>query len=326
MLYGPSSSGLLTPIQCWLDDESVSEIMINRPKEVWVESYGKMSRHTVDALNDYHLHHFMQLIANENNSKLDSSSPILSSSLLDGTRIQCVIPPITKHPICSIRRRIVKDVSLTDFFNPYHQPSISNEIPLSKKNNSYNISTDFKNLQSAIKEQKNIVISGGTSSGKTTLLNACLKMIDNKERIITIEDAREIDCANQNQVNLLVHHSGDLLTSIPIQELVKSSLRLRPDRIIIGEIRGKEILDYLNAAATGHKGCMTTIHAGTPQTALIRMKQLYKLNSVPSMTDQDILDEMYHVIDLIVQVKKTPVGRLVTDIVTLDANGHFDSC
>ena len=172
-------------------------------------------------------------------------------------------------------------------------------------------------VKMAIQLKKTIVISGGTSSGKTTLLNACLSKVLNTDRMIVLEDTREIQIPQPNQISLLSLHSGESAACISMQQLVRCSMRLRPDRIIVGEIRGAEILDYLSAAATGHEGCMTTLHAGSPKLALLRMKQLYKLNHVPSMTDQDILDEIYHVVDLIIQVNRLPHGRFITDVMVL---------
>ncbi len=315
-MYEASSSGLLAPIQQWLDDPFVSEIMINQPQQVWVESQGVAICHSIEALSEYHLMTLIQLIANENNQLINESSPILSASLLDGSRIQCVIPPVSVYPILCIRRVIQYAASIDVFSGNQSFMSVENhQEALYQK--AFSQQDWSQVVKMAIQLKKTIVISGGTSSGKTTLLNACLSEVSNTDRMITLEDTREIQIPQPNQISLLSLHSDESAACISMQHLVQCSLRLRPDRIIVGEIRGAEILDFLSAAATGHEGCMTTMHAGSPQLALLRMKQLYKLNHVPSMTDQDILDEIYHVVDLIIQVNRLPQGRLITEVVDL---------
>jgi len=169
-------------------------------------------------------------------------------------------------------------------------------------------------IQLAIDLKKNIVISGGTSSGKTTFLNACLRRIPLTERIITLEDTREIDIPHPNQVNLLATKGEQGLAAVSMQDLVQCCLRLRPDRIIMGEIRGKEIMDFVAASSTGHEGSLTSVHANNPRIAFMRMAQMYKLNNVPSMSDTDILSELKEVVDIIVQIAKTPRGRQVQSI------------
>jgi type IV secretion system protein VirB11 len=162
--------------------------------------------------------------------------------------------------------------------------------------------------------KKTIVISGGTSSGKTTFLNACLRQISLDERLVILEDTREIDTPHPNQLQLLASKGEQGVAKVTMQDLVQASLRLRPDRIIVGEIRGREILDFLAAASTGHDGSMTSIHANNPEIAFMRMAQMYKLNNVPSMTDDDIYRELKAVIDVIVQLEKAAEGRQVQSI------------
>jgi type IV secretion system protein VirB11 len=162
----------------------------------------------------------------------------------------------------------------------------------------------------AVHLKKNIVVSGETSSGKTTYLNACIGNIPHHERIITLEDTYEISIPHQNVVRLCAPKKGVGTTvGLCMQDLVQCALRLRPDRLIMGEIRGAEILDFISACATGHEGSITSIHANNPRIAFMRMTQLYKLNNVPSMRDEDILRELHEIIDIIIQVAKTPNGR-----------------
>ncbi len=165
-----------------------------------------------------------------------------------------------------------------------------------------------KFIENAIQFKKNIIISGGTSTGKTTFLNTCLNQINKNERIITIEDSREVLTHHPNQVNLI--SSSD----ISMQDLLQTSLRLRPDRIIVGEIRGKEVLNFLSACSTGHSGSITSLHATNPRVAFMRMSQMYKLNNVPSMSEEDINKELHEVVDVIIQLKKDSTGRCIESI------------
>jgi type IV secretion system protein VirB11 len=166
-------------------------------------------------------------------------------------------------------------------------------------------------IKLAISLRKNIVISGGTSSGKTTYLNACIKYIPKDQRLILLEDTRELKISHDNYVSLLASKGEQSRANITMQDLVQCALRLRPDRIIMGEIRGKEIMDFVSACSTGHDGSLTSIHANSPTGAFMRMVQLYKLNCVPSMRDDEILSQLKSVIDIVIQLNKTPRGRCV---------------
>lgn len=343
--YAPQSAGLLAPLLPWLSDAKVSEILINRPQEVFIEKGGSLCRYEVPALTDQHLKMLTQLIANENQQILGEKTPLLSGSLLDGSRVQIVVPPSAKHITLSIRRQVLRRLSLNDyqamgFYEktlpclpigntslPATQTPIENPtttVPVSMANTIDLPEAQLKDLylkkdwgafiRLAIAQKKNLVISGGTSSGKTTFLNACLSEIPHHERIITLEDTREIELPHENQVNLLATKGEQGMAKVSMQDLVQACLRLRPDRIIMGEIRGREILDFISACSTGHEGSLTTIHANNPHIAFMRMTQMYKLNNVPSMRDQDILRELQTVIDVIIQLVKTPEGRQVKSV------------
>lgn len=169
-------------------------------------------------------------------------------------------------------------------------------------------------IKGAIAARKNIIISGGASSGKTTFLNACLREIPHHECIIVLEDTRELHVPHDNVVRLLASKWQQGHADLSQQDLLQCALRLRPDRIIMGELRGKEIMDFITAYNTGHEGTFTTLHANSPQGALRRMVQLYKLNHVPAMQDQEILREIHHVVDVIIQLKKTAAGRCAHSI------------
>ena len=323
--YAPTSEGLLAPLKPWLDDTTVSEILLNTPQEIYVEKQGALQRFDVPALDERALMMLFQLIANENSQTLNEKSPLLSASLQDGSRIQIVLPPTAKAQTLSIRRKVLRHVNLDDYqalrFYQHAKPFDIREEKLSQFSEEerslvllYQKADWDKFIRHAIALKKNIVISGGTSSGKTTFLNACLRQIPLEERIITLEDAREIDIPHPNQVNLLASKGDQGLSNISMQDLVQCCLRLRPDRIIMGEIRGAEIMDFVSACSTGHEGSITSIHANNPRVALMRMCQLYKLNNVPSMSDEDIARELHEVVDIIVQLAKTQHGRTVQAI------------
>lgn len=314
----PGAAGMLSILSPWLNDKTVSEIMANRPGEVFIEKHGQMMRHELPELTRPYLRRLFTFIANESGQILDEAHPLLSASLYDGTRVQLVIPPVAAHYTLSIRRQSIHQLSLPDyqqqgFFKQgkafflggetMHAPSDEHLLSLYDEK-------DWPGfLKQAVLARKTILISGGTSSGKTTFLNALLQEIPGHERIITLEDTREVSIPHANQVSLLASKGAQGKAKVSMQDLVQSCLRLRPDRIIMGEIRGAEILDFISSCSTGHAGSMTSIHANNPQIAFMRMAQMYKLNQVPSMTEQDILNELHAVIDIIVQVAKTAQAR-----------------
>jgi type IV secretion system protein VirB11 len=323
--YAPSSTGLLEPLKKWLDNPGVSEILVNKPCEVFVEESGKIKRHSVKELNEMLLERLFLMIANENQQEISERKPLLSGSLLDGSRVQLVLPPTAKHHTLSIRRKVVRNFEFCDY-QKSNFFDVARPCDIAEKNFSnlsiedrelidyYNCSQFPKFLEKAISYKKNIIISGGTSSGKTTFLNACLRQIPRDDRIIILEDTREIDIPHENKVQLLASKGGQCIAKVNMQDLVQSCLRLRPDRIIVGETRGAEILDFISACSTGHEGSLTSIHANSPRVAFMRMTQMYKLNNVPSMTDENIMKELKEVIDVIIQVSKSPNGRQIKSI------------
>ena len=321
----PNADGLLAPLLPWWNDSGVSEIMMNKPGQIYVEKKGVMTSFSVPDLNERAVHMLFQLIANESQQVIGKKTPLLSASLYDGSRIQLVSPPTARDYTFSIRRQSVIDLTLDDI----------SALSYYSKTKTFNLNDEFGDdccedekklrahyhhgewdlfIRGAILLKKNIVISGGTSTGKTTFLSACLRHIPVSERIIILEDAREIITPHKNQVNLLASKGGQGLSKTSMQDLVQCCLRLRPDRIIVGEVRGKEVLDFLGACSTGHSGSLTCIHANNPRIAIMRMTQLYKQNNVPSMTDKDIQSEINEVVDVIIQIAKSPHRRHIESI------------
>ena len=314
--FAPGVAGLLSPLQEFLDDTHVSEILINRPQEVFVERNGVMLRFELPVLTPYFLRRLFMLIANENKQTLLETSPLLSGNLDDGSRVQLVIPEASQHEALSIRKFTLHDLGFDEyarqgFFNGTHGTTEKDVILKSL----YEARDWPKFLTAAIHAKKNIIISGATSSGKTTFLNACVALIPHDERLITLEDTYEIKVPHLNIVRLkALKQMGDRSSGVSMQDLVQASLRLRPDRIIMAEIRGKEVFDFVSACSTGHNGSFATLHADHPKMAFMRMAQLYKLNNVPGMLDADIHHILHEVIDIIVQLKKTPHGRQMTEV------------
>ncbi len=319
----PGSRGLLSPLLPLLEAPGVTELLINKTGEVWVEDKQGMTRYDKDELNETYLKRLFAFIANENNQVLSESKPFLSGSLYDGSRVQLVIPPAARTYVLSVRRKSLKKLTFEDyesqgFFDHARwfsmcaldsEEFIDEEETVLRELKRANRTMDF--LKKAIEFQKNIVLSGGTSSGKTTFLNTLTSYMNPDDRIITIEDTLEIEIPHLNQVNLMaLKKSG-----VTMQDCIAATLRLRPDRVIMGEIRGPEVLDFIAACSTGHDGSIATLHANNPRMAIQRMVQLYKQNNVPAMRDEEIKAEILSVVDVIVQLNKhSRHGRIIQDI------------
>lgn len=318
--FAPGVAGLLAPLNQFLRDTHVSEILINRPMEVFIERSGVMQRIDCPFLTSQYIRRLFMLIANENKQVLSETFPLLSGSLADGSRVQLIIPPASQQETLSIRKFALQPISFED----YASQGFFNIDALSyqdRKSTHHSLETLYQQkdwqafLTHAILSKKNILISGPTASGKTTFLNSCIGQIPLHERLIILEDTYEIKAPHHNIVRLkALKPLGDNAHPITMQDLVQASLRLRPDRLIMGEIRGKEIFDFISACSTGHSGTLATIHAGSPRSAFMRMAQLYKLNNVPSMTEKDINLLLHEVIDIIVQLQPAHSGRRLAEI------------
>jgi type IV secretion system protein VirB11 len=315
--------GMLAPLQDFLDDERVSELFINKPQEVFVERDGRMIRFDLPVLTPKYLHRLFGLMANENNQVLSEKQPLLSGNLPDGSRIQLCLPPVTIHETLSIRKFVVNNLSFQDyehqgFFESVQATDLQND-PTEPTDDIlcalYHEKKWSDFIQQAIRLKKNMVICGGTGLGKTTFLNTCVGCIPLHERVILLEDTYEIKVNHPNIVRLkTVKNTAHHQTNVTMQTLVQTSLRLRPDRLIMGEIRGQEIFDFVSACSTGHEGSIVTLHANNPKSAFMRMAQLYKLNNVPSMTDADIARELHDIIDVVVQLGRFNTQRRLTQV------------
>jgi type IV secretion system protein VirB11 len=303
-------SEYLKPINPLLDDPEISEISINQPKVAYIEKAGQITEIRLIQLTHYWLEGLVNLIARFTEQRLSGAEPLLSAALPNGQRIQIVLPPACESGkiIISIRKQVIQNLSLEDYqamgaFNQVKvttsSPNQYDELLLEKKYCEF--------LKQAIQKKKNILISGATATGKTTFLNACLKEIPNHERIITLEDVREIQIPHTNKVHLLASKGEQGSAKINMPHLIEACLRLRPDRIILGEMRGAEAADFINATATGHDGALSTIHASSPKVAFMRLVHMAKLKPGMNLSREDILADFHSLIDIVVQISRIRV-------------------
>ncbi len=311
----------LLPFHAIFADDDVSEISVNSPGEAWVEKRGDMNVERIPELDYDHLIGLGRLVAQSTDQMISEAHPLLSATLPNGYRIQIVFPPASEPGTVSMSIRKGSMMNLT--LDKYQEMGAFSETstgevddPNNKILNDYLQQNNIKDfLKTAVRCKKNIIISGGTSTGKTTFTNACLLEIPHEERLITCEDAREINLPNhKNSVHLLASKGGQGLAKVTIQDLIEACLRLRPDRIIVGELRGQEAFSFLRAINTGHPGSISTLHADTPEMALEQLK-LMVMQAGLGMPPQEIKNYIMHVIDIVVQLKRGAKGvRYISEI------------
>ena len=300
------------PLERLLADDSVTEIMVNGPYDVWVERQGRLYETTVRFTDESHLRRIINKIVAQVGRRVDESSPMVDARLPDGSRVNALIPPLSlSGPLLTIRKFSKKRLDMNDLIR---LGTLSTET------------VEF--LQRCILAELNILISGGTGSGKTTLLNALSTAIPDSERIVTIEDAAELRL-NQRHVLRLEARPKNIEGEgeIPIRELVRNSLRMRPDRIIVGEVRGSEALDMLQAMNTGHDGSLSTVHANTARDALARIETMVLMAGY-DLPVRAIRQQVASAIDLIIHLERledggrrvtaiTEVQRMESEVITL---------
>lgn len=306
----------------YLSDPEIAEICVNGSGELWIERAGSPSMEKI-ASADITKDHMMRLarqIANTTGQAINLQNPLLSASLPTGERVQIIIPPATLNGIVlSIRKQVVKDMDLADYAKTGAFDAVDwvNDSDLKPHDAQLRALAEQKNFYEfialAAKSKKNIIISGGTSTGKTTLLNAILKEIDPKERIITIEDTPEIKPVHQNHVPLLASKGEQGIAEVTIQSLLEASLRLRPDRILLGELRGKEAYTFLRAVNTGHPGSITTVHADTPHGAFKQIA-LMVMQANLGLQNEQIMDYIRSIVDVVVQLKRIGGKRIISEV------------
>ncbi len=305
----------LEPFQYLFNEDGVAEISVNQPGEVWVEKHGDMRCEKIPALDVEHLKGLGRLIAQSTEQVISEEKPLLSATLPNGYRIQVVFPPACElRTVCmSIRKGANEAFTFETYEKLGAFDQTSTEALVDKNievlNNYLDKGEIRKFLSTAIKCKKNIIISGGTSTGKTTFTNAALLEIPAQERIITVEDAREIQLPlHKNRIHLLSSKGGQGRANVNTQDLIEACLRLRPDRIIVGELRGSEAFSFLRAINTGHPGSIATLHADTPAMALEQLK-LMVMQAGLGMPPHEIRNYILAVIDIVVQLKRGEKGR-----------------
>ena len=288
--------GPLEPLQA---DDSVTDILVNGAQQVFVERKGKLALSDVQFRDDAHVMNIAQRIVNAIGRRVDESSPICDARLADGSRVNIIIPPLALDgPSISIRK--------------FSKKSITLDLMSTQKNISSAMATVMK---VAARSRLNILISGGTGSGKTTLLNAMSQLIDNGERIVTIEDSAELQLQQPHVVRLETRPANlEGHGEITMRDLLKNALRMRPDRIILGEVRSSEAVDMLQAMNTGHDGSMCTVHANRPREALTRLENMIGMAGI-NLPSKAVRTQIAAAIDIIVQVSRMRDGmRRITSI------------
>ncbi|NQY75306.1 MAG: P-type conjugative transfer ATPase TrbB [Candidatus Margulisbacteria bacterium] len=287
------------PIISALNDPQIIEIMLNSDGNIWVDSFDN-GMSVVGQMSPPQSLSMMATIATSLHTTITRDNPILEGELpIDGSRFQGLIPPVVSNPVFAIRKKASKVFTLDD----YVSSKIMNE-------------SQRKTIQKAVADKKNILVVGGTGSGKTTLTNGIIDQIVKthpQDRLIVIEDTSEIQCTAKNKVIL---RTSDKVT---MKQHLRATLRLRPDRILVGEVRGGEALDLLKAWNTGHPGGIATIHANTASAGLIRLEQL--IGEVTTSPMQTLIAEA---VDLVIFIKKTSAGRRVEEIVSV--HGYDSGC
>lgn len=309
---------LLAPLALWLERPDVTDIYVNRPQEVWIETLGgEIETHTSEALTEPVLMRLARQIAARSSQGISREHPLLAATLPDGSRVQIVAPPATRsYPVLAIRRHVAAHLSLGDYaeqgaFADFHGDDRAiAEAPVFAPVEPANA---MSLLAEAVRARRNILISGGTSTGKTTFLNALLREIPREERLILIEDTPELDMTHANAVGLLAARSALSETDLNSEDLLIAALRMRPDRIILGELRGREAFTFLRSVNTGHPGSMTTIHADSPSRAIEQLALLV-LQSGTRLRWEDVIRYIEASIDVFVQLERVAGRRKVAEV------------
>lgn len=307
----------LAPLAPFLERPEVTDIYVNRPGEVWVEALGGgIERHEVAALGRDTLARLARQIAAFSHQGISRAHPLLAASLPDGSRVQIVAPPATRGEIAlAIRRHVATDLSLNDYARngAFGGTSVGRSDKRELAWHDGKIGDHAALLRKAVRARRNILISGGTSTGKTTFLNALLREVPQEERLILIEDTPELMLTHANSVGLLAARSELAEADVSANDLLNAALRMRPDRIVVGELRGPEAYTFLRAVNTGHPGSITTIHADTP-TKAVEQLALLVLQTGSRLGWDDVVRYVRSTIDVFVQLERSAGQRRIAAI------------
>ncbi|MGN6850704.1 MAG: P-type DNA transfer ATPase VirB11 [Sphingomicrobium sp.] len=310
----------LAPFEQALSRPDVTDIYVNRPGEVWIETLGgSIERYEDPSVSELTLARLARQIAALTHQGVSREHPLLAATMPDGSRIQVVAPPATRGPLAlAIRRQVAASLTLQDYeaSDSFADTRIGPAARSSDRELGRLIGERrfAEALGLAVRSRKNIIVSGGTSSGKTTFLNALLREVPKDERLILIEDTPELVVEHENMVGL-VSVRGELGEArVTANDLVSASLRMRPDRIILGELRGPEAFSFLRAVASGHPGSMTTIHADSPETAVEQLVMLVLLGGT-RLGRSDVRSYVDQSVDIFVQLSREGGRRRVDSVV-----------
>ena len=299
----------LGPFRPWLDRDDVTEIIVNRPGELWIEASGGggLERIELATIDDRHIGRLAEQIARVSHQGINRQEPLLAATLPDGARVQFVAPSATRdHWAMAIRRHRLVDLPLSD----YDQGALTT-APVPPAPDRVTQPIDF--LRHAVRTRRTIMVSGGTSTGKTTFLNSLLGEVPAHERIILVEDTPELRLRSANGVGLIAVKGDTGEARVTIVDLLQASLRLRPDRIVLGELRGREAISFLRAINTGHPGSLTSIHANSPSGALEQLA-LMVMQAGLGLSRADTIAYARLMIDVIVQLDRVNGRRQIVAI------------
>ncbi len=311
----------LRPLAAWLGQADVTDILINAPGEVWVETLGGAMRpYPAPDLTDTALWRLAAQIAAAAHQGISREHPLLAATLPDGARVQIAAPPATRGPMAiAIRKHVVTDLGLDDYatagaFDEARDVGLNDRPALDSQLRETLDAGDVAGfLRLAVRGRKNIIVSGGTSTGKTTFLNALVKEIPREERLILIEDTPEVRLDHPNAVGLIAARGNLGEARVSVEDLLQASLRMRPDRIILGELRGPEAYSFLRAVNSGHPGSITTVHADSPRAAVDQIA-LMILQAGANLRRAEIVEYVGGVVDVAVQLARRDGRRVVTQI------------
>jgi type IV secretion system protein VirB11 len=312
----------LKPLRKWLDEPQVVEIIANQPKEIFVERLGatEMERFEVDQLTQQAIQHLAERVAAYTNQSVNHTEPLLSGTLPGGERFQAVLPPATtKGGAFAIRKQAIKELSLGEYrqLGSFKKVAVIELDELTPEESALCELLDAGDIEGFIRKavvmRVSMLLSGGTSSGKTTFLNAILKEVPKTERIVTIEDTRELNPIQPNFLPLVASKGGQGQANVTIESLLQAAMRLRPDRLFLGEIRGGEAYSFLRAINTGHPGSITTVHADNPQGAFEQIS-LMVLQAGVGLKKAEVMDYIKLVLPIVIQQNRIGGWRGTTHI------------
>jgi type IV secretion system protein VirB11 len=313
----------LLPFAAWLDMPDVTEILVNCPGEVWIErtNTATMERHSAPEIDAVLLQRLAHQIARISHQGISRETPLLSATLQNGARVQIIAPPATRqHMALAIRKHVLTDLTLNDYAATGGFGHTRRGLPgqLSRDDAALTQLLDSGDilgfLRSAVAARKTILLSGGTSSGKTTLVNALLKEISEHERVIVIEDTPEIKLGRDNALGLVAVYGDQGEARVTIDDLLRASMRMRPDRLLVGELRGPEAVTFLRAINTGHPGSLATIHASSAQGAYEQIA-LMCLQAGLGLSREETIAHAKSMVEVVVQLGRTDGVRGVDEII-----------